>query len=204
MQTLEETRKHLPAEYKDKPDQEIAAIRNNVYGLAELMLEVLQDELKEEREVFDKLSEEIKLNFKLDINGDHGVSHWRRVKSIGQHLAAVIDWRVITLFAVLHDSCRLGDGNDPDHGERASEYAVALHKQGLLPANDKQLEQLVFACRHHSDKNFKTDDITIQSCLDADRLDLYRFGEIPDDKYLFTELAKKKKTKDFVLKLLGK
>ena len=39
---------------------------------------------------------------------------------------------------------------------------------------------------------------------DADRLDLYRLGEILDEKYLHTEAAKKKEARDFPLKLLGK
>ena len=159
-----------------------------------------------EKEVFDKILEEVRPHFKLDINGDHGISHWRRVKRIGLHLAAGTDadWRVITLFAALHDSCRLDDGNDPDHGERAAVFALGLKEKGLLPIKDEQLELLVTACRNHSDRDFKTDDLTIQTCLDADRLDLYRLGEIPDDNFLFGDKAKSRGTRDFVLKLLGK
>jgi len=153
-----------------------------------------------------KLIEELKQGFKLDIDGDHGIAHWWRVEKIGIYLSrgTEADKSVIAEFAFIHDSCRENDYDDPGHGERAAAYAVELHGKGLTPIDDHELEQLVTACKNHSDQDYKTDDITIQICLDADRLDLYRLGEIPDDKFLFTEVAKKRETRDFVLKLLGK
>ena len=155
MPSIEETRKSLPDEYKNMPDEEVRKIRDEMHSLADLLLDIYFDKEKEEKEVFEKLLEEVKPHFKLDINGDHGSSHWRRVKRIGLHLAAGTDadWRVITLFSVLHDSCRENEYDDPGHGERAVSLAVELHGKGLLPANSKQLEQLIFACQHHSDRN---------------------------------------------------
>ena len=38
---------------------------------------------------------------------------------------------------------------------------------------------------------FKIDDVTIQTCWDADRLDLWRIGIEPRPEYLYTEMAKK-------------
>ena len=206
MLSVEEIRKHLPTEYNDKPDEDIRAIRDNVQGLVELAFDVMNDQLKKEKEVFEKVAEMAGSQFKLGEDSHHGIQHWQTVKRIGLRLAAGTDadWRVITLFAALHDAKRESDGNDSDHGKRAAEYALELHQQGLLPVEDKQLEQLVYACRHHADRHAKSDDLTIQTCWDADRLDLYRLGEIPDEKYLYTPEAKKQSTRDFALKLLGK
>lgn len=206
MLSIEEMRKHLPAEWGNRSDEEVRKIRDEMDSLADLLLDIYFDKENQEKEVFENLLEEVKPYFKLNINGDHGVLHWRRVKRIGLHLAAGTDadWRVITLFSALHDSCRENEYNDHNHGDRAATLATKLHSKSLLPANDKQFEQLVIACRNHSIRDFKTDDLTIQTCLDADRLDLYRLGEIPDDKFLYGDKAKQRETRDFVLKLLGK
>lgn len=206
MLSIEEIQKHLPAEWGNRSDKEVRKIRDEMDSLADLLLDIYFDKENQEKEVFEKLLEEVKSHFKLDINGDHGVMHWRRVKKIGLHLSAGTDadWRVITLFSVLHDSCRENEYDDPDHGERAATLALELNGRGLLSVKDKQLEQLITACKNHSDRDFKTDDTTIQTCLNADRLDLYRLGEIPDDKFLYGDLAKKREAWDFVLKLLGK
>lgn len=162
--------------------------------------------MAKEKEVFEKVAEEVGGQFRLDIASMHGLSHWKRVKRIGLYLASGTDAdiRVVTLFSCLHDSQRENEYDDPEHGSRAAEYALTLHRRGLLEANDKQLNQLLFACKHHSDKRAVSNDITIQTCWDADRLDLYRVEEIPDNVFLYTEAAKKKESRDFVLKLLGK
>jgi len=144
--------------------------------------------------------------FKLRLYSIHGTDHWNRVKEIGFYLAGhtEADLGVVGLFSFLHDSRRENEFEDPEHGFRATEYVLELRKKGLFEINDKQLDQLLFACKHHNNKQSKSDDLTIQTCWDADRLDLYRLGEIPDEKYLYTEAAKKRKTRDFVLKLLGR
>ena len=45
------------------------------------------------------------------------------------------------------------------------------------------------ACRYHSVGRLDR-DITIQTCWDADRLDLGRFGMIPKSTYLGSSLAR--------------
>ena len=162
--------------------------------------------MNKEKEIFEKVAEKAGGQFRLDIDSIHGLPHWKRVKQIGLYLAngTGADIRVVTLFSALHDSQRENEYQDPDHGHKATEYALELHKRGLFEVSDKQLDQLLFACRHHNNKKAKSDDLTIRTCWDADRLDLYRLGEIPDDKYFYTEVAKERQTRDFVLKLLGK
>lgn len=131
--------------------------------------------------------------FKLDINGDHGKPHWERVEKIGLYLAknTKSDIEVIRLFALLHDSRRDDEFDDPEHGVRAALYAEDLSKQEVLRLSKFQLKQLVYACRHHSSKKAKSDDVTVQICWDADRLDLLRLGIQPEAEYLSTDLGKK-------------
>jgi HD superfamily phosphodiesterase len=63
--------------------------------------------------------------FKLDLAGTHGVDHWLRVYRNGIHLAESTDANkdVIKWFALLHDACRLSNGEDIDHGPRAAALA---------------------------------------------------------------------------------
>src|SRR4051794_424297 len=59
----------------------------------------------------------------------HGLEHWRRVGQNGLALAAEtdgVDAEVVLLFALFHDSMRLNDGHDPDHGSRGSQLAHDL------------------------------------------------------------------------------
>ena len=51
----------------------------------------------------------------------HGISHWDRVYENGQRLLATgVNPLVVGLFAYLHDSCRMDDWEDLDHGQRAA------------------------------------------------------------------------------------
>ena len=155
-------------------------------------------------DIFTTATAEAKKQFKLDINSLHGIRHWERVRKIGAYLAARTgaDFRVVTLFAALHDSCRENEGSDMLHGHRVVEYLLGLNKRGLLPIDiAKQLDQLMYACEHHSKRSAKSDDITIQTCWDADRLDLYRVGEIPNPAFLYTEAGKSAGAIEFALQL---
>jgi uncharacterized protein len=100
------------------------------------------------------------------------------------HLATVRhgDLLVAELFSYLHDSQRENEWTDPGHGERAAEYAVSLNTRffDLAPS---QLDLLTNAMRFHSDGELHM-NATIQSCWDADRLDLGRVGKRPHRKYL--------------------
>jgi uncharacterized protein len=133
--------------------------------------------------------------FKLDIKGDHGINHWRKVYEISIYLAEEIgaDITVVSFFAYLHDAKREDDVYDLQHGHKASDFIKELHSKHLLPLSEDQLERLEVACKFHADSGIKSNDITIQTCWDADRLDLWRVGVVPDKKFLNTDLAKQDK-----------
>lgn len=164
--------------------------------------------LQEEYDLRKDLLDLITGQFKLDIGCDHGLSHWKRVEEIGQYLAKYTkaDPEVIYLFSYLHDSQRENEGRDPDHGARASSFIKELYNKNVNPLviSPERLDQLTFACEHHNDPGAKSDDITVKTCWDADRLDLWRIGNMPDPTLLYTAIAKKKETIDFAWKLSRK
>jgi len=130
--------------------------------------------------------------FKLDIDTDHGIKHWRRVLEIGNYLTeeTKADIEVVSFFAYLHDAKRESELHDPDHGARAADFTKELYKRGIIILTENQLEKLVIACRDHNNSGSKSQDITVQTCWDADRLDLWRTGIIPDPALLNTEFGK--------------
>ena len=136
-----------------------------------------------------ELLKHIRDQFKIDWHGIHGANHWARVLHHGQKIAKARDGDilVIELFAFLHDSCRLDDYRDPLHGERGAEFAYGVNGQ-FFHLDSQQLDSLCFAIRHHSGGDVSTDP-TIQSCWDADRLDLGRVGIIPSPRFLSNEAA---------------
>lgn len=130
-------------------------------------------------------------HFRLEWTGIHGAPHWARVRENGLRLAAITgaQTRVVEAFAFVHDSCRLDDYADPDHGMRAAEFSRKLvHRKKLLLTPD-ELELLVRACEGHSTGR-TVEDITVCTCWDADRLDLGRVGIVPRAEYLCTEPAR--------------
>jgi uncharacterized protein len=131
----------------------------------------------------------IKSEFKLDWQGIHGANHWARVlhhgKNIGQMRRA--DLLVVELFGFMHDSCRLDDGKDPKHGQRAAEFAHGIHGD-FYQLDSKQLDALCYAMAHHSSGKVST-SATVQTCWDADRLDLGRVGIFPSPQFLSSEAA---------------
>ncbi|MFC2037212.1 HD domain-containing protein [Chloroflexota bacterium] len=140
--------------------------------------------------VSNMLLELIRVEFALRLDGIHGIAHWARVCENGLRLAERTggDPEVVELFAYLHDSQRLNDGWDLEHGHRAAEFVRRL--QGWhLDLSAENLELLATACAHHSDGLIEA-DVTIQTCWDADRLDLGRIGIEPDPRYLCTFAAK--------------
>jgi uncharacterized protein len=136
------------------------------------------------------LLEVVRDQFKLPWNGTHGGAHWARVRDNGLRLARITgaDPKVVELFAFLHDACRLHDGSDPGHGRRAAEFAESLHG-AVYRLSPRQLEQLRMACEGHSDGLLEA-DVTVQTCWDADRLDLGRIGIRPEPSRLCTEAAR--------------
>ncbi|MGC1273165.1 MAG: hypothetical protein WBC44_05620 [Planctomycetaceae bacterium] len=102
------------------------------------------------------------------------------------------DVEVVSLFAVLHDSRRENEGSDPDHGPRAARFAVKLHGN-VFELDDRRFGLLQRACEGHTHERTHP-DVTIQTCWDADRLDLGRVGILPHAEYLCTEVAKRPET----------
>jgi uncharacterized protein len=131
----------------------------------------------------------IKSEFKLNWQGIHGASHWARVLHHGKNIGRLrgADLLVVELFGFLHDSCRWDDGRDPLHGQRAAEFANDIHRH-YFDLQPLQLDYLCYALRHHSGGEVST-SVTIQTCWDADRLDLGRVGIFPSPKYLSKEAS---------------
>lgn len=131
----------------------------------------------------------IRDGFALSLDGIHGEAHWARVRANGLRLTdhTGADPEIVELFAYLHDAKRQNDGWDLDHGCRAAEFARKL-SGSLLNLSLEKLELLGYACTHHSD-GLTLGDITVQTCWDADRLDLGRIGIRPDPNRLCTPAA---------------
>jgi len=131
----------------------------------------------------------IRSEFKLDWQGIHGANHWARVLHHGKNIGEIrkADLTVVELFGFLHDSCRINDGRDPKHGQRAAEFAHGIHGD-YFNLKPKQLDQLCYAMTHHSSGELSADR-TIQTCWDSDRLDLGRVGIFPDPQYLSQEAS---------------
>lgn len=122
--------------------------------------------------------------------GLHGLSHWARVWENGLALAeqSGADPQVVQLFALFHDSRRVDDGWDLDHGRRGAELAVELRGK-TFELDDARFRLLFEACEWHT-KGQHHPDPTIHTCWDSDRLDLGRVGILPSPKYLNTARAK--------------
>ena len=133
----------------------------------------------------------LRREFRLDWQGIHGVPHWSRVLVHGRYLAAQTGaaLRVVELFAVLHDVKRKHDGQDPEHGLRAADFADWLHRRSQIELAQGELPLLLEALRGHSDGRLEA-DLTVQACWDADRLDLGRVCVIPDPRMLCTTAAR--------------
>jgi uncharacterized protein len=130
-------------------------------------------------------------DYALPRDGTHGVVHWARVLANGLRLAEETGARieVVQLFAVLHDCRRISEGEDPDHGPRAAEFARTLRGR-VFELGDDEFDLLHRACAGHTHERTHP-DVTIQTCWDADRLDLGRVGITPDPGYLGTAAARR-------------
>jgi len=138
-----------------------------------------------------KLIVSLRDNFQLDWSGIHGAAHWSRVRLNGLYLAEIngADKSVIEYFAFLHDSKRLEDGLDPEHGCRAAEYAKKYLRNDIA-LEDNKFDLLLEAMEGHT-HGVMHDSITIATCWDADRLDLFRCGITPDPARLCTRDGKR-------------
>jgi uncharacterized protein len=143
------------------------------------------------------LLQEILRDYALLLGGAHGVAHWARVLENGLRLADETDANrnVVRLFAVLHDSCRINECWDPDHGPRAAVLARKF-RGDYFELMDHDFKLLCRACEGHTHE-VTHPNITIQTCWDADRLDLGRVGIEPHPRFLGTPPARRREVLDW-------
>lgn len=94
----------------------------------------------------------VRRQFRLEWQGIHGAPHWARVRWNGLAMARANGARadVVELFAFLHDSQRISDGRDRQHGARGADFTLELNRE-LLQLDRPGLEMLAYAVRHHSE-----------------------------------------------------
>jgi uncharacterized protein len=137
----------------------------------------------------------LKKTYRLNWYGVHGWDHWMRVYENGMRIAQQngADQTVVGLFAFTHDIDRQQEGGDRAHGPAAAKR-IQIEMQGrFFTLSDTQLHLLVEAVRLHTAGQTEADK-TIQTCWDADRLDLWRAGIRPRAKYLCTPEARDPRT----------
>ncbi len=141
--------------------------------------------------ISDELLPFVLSQFALDPNGLHGVPHWARVLANARRLAAGRDVNpvVLELFAILHDSCRVSDGHDRDHGLRAAEQATHL-RGWLFELPDPDFARLREALEGHTDIGRDSDDPVVRLLWDAEKLELPRLGITPRLTCMSTEQAR--------------
>jgi uncharacterized protein len=127
---------------------------------------------------------------RLPAGSVHGIAHWARVLENARRIAPQTgaDPRVLELFAVLHDSQRETDGYDEDHGPRAAAFARELRAD--IGLDDQAFTRLEQACDSHTRGVPFDSDLTVLTCLDADRLDIPRVGYKIKPDLLFTAAAR--------------
>lgn len=140
--------------------------------------------------MFSHLLSKVLDQYRLDVNGTHGIRHWGRVLENGRRLAPLTgaDLRVIELFSIFHDACRRREILDRGHGPRAAEFVRSL--RGEIDLDDEAFALLVLACECHTRGPRFPCDETVLTCLDADRLDIPRVGLRVRPKLLFTAAAR--------------
>lgn len=132
----------------------------------------------------------VREGYRLRWDGIHGWPHWLRVREIGLRLAerTGADPGVVGLFALFHDARRHNDHHDPGHGARGALLLQSLPQAELgLDAGQRSL--LADACARHT-AGLTWADVTVATCWDADRLDLWRIGIRPDPYLLCTDAAR--------------
>jgi uncharacterized protein len=128
--------------------------------------------------------------FKCGAHSIHGPSHWQRVDVFGLNIAKAsgADLTVVRLFALLHDSCRQDDGADLEHGPRAVEMLDRIVPT-VFAIDPGRFDVLKEAIRLHTTGQ-TTNEPTIGTCWDADRLDIGRVGMTPSAEYMSTAAGK--------------
>lgn len=121
----------------------------------------------------------------------HGLKHWITVERNGLYLSQFneANQEIVSLFSYLHDCQRVNEYTDAEHGFRAAEYAHSIRSE-FINLNDADFEKLYYAIEWHNHGRLSEDD-TISTCWDADRLDLDRVGIYPSSDYLTNPEAKR-------------
>jgi uncharacterized protein len=121
----------------------------------------------------------------------HGLDHWFRVWKHSQMLggrASGVDLEIVAMYALFHDSMRLNDGEDPEHGIRGFRLWIHIRDtHGLDRLFDHRQEEKLFEAVVEHNSGLRTTDPTIAVCWDADRLDLHRKGIWPDARFMSTQ-----------------
>ncbi len=140
---------------------------------------------------FSALEDFVYENRLIDENSVHGLLHWHQVEFNGLLLSqeTLADKTVVRLFALFHDSRRISDGYDEEHGKFGADFARKLF-ENRFTLDKARLEKLLYACTNHTTE-LSSGDATIDTCYDADRLDLGRVGIIPDPDKMATSFGKK-------------
>ena len=127
------------------------------------------------------------LSHRLFISDLHGLVHWKQVERNGLLLAEKTgaDIVVVRLFSLFHDSKRANDGKDIVHGSRGADFAKACFEEHRFEITQEQFDKLYHACKFHTTEH-RSGDATIDTCYDADRLDLGRVGIQPDPMKMAT------------------
>lgn len=128
--------------------------------------------------------------FSLGMYSIHGPCHWARVYENGMRLAQSTGARldVVALFALSHDVCRTNEGIDRQHGLESAKWIQKLNGK-YFHLDEEGMDLLVRAIRYHSD-GLIHEDVTVQTCWDADRLDLARVSIFPTPERLCTTAAR--------------
>lgn len=130
--------------------------------------------------------------------GLHGVGHISRVLVWSQifvptgGLLTAEERNNLGWAAAFHDVRRWDDGRDPEHGERAAEWALQ-NLPRLDPTADPEL--VAYLCRWHfpSDEMAPAMTPLLQVMKDSDGIDRYRFSR-PNPSMLRTSAAKREAT----------
>jgi uncharacterized protein len=128
--------------------------------------------------------------FKLAPEGVHGVPHWARVAENGRRLAERTGAHrdIVTLFSYLHDACRASEDWDPERGARAAQ--LASRWRGVYFDLSRTNFDLLYTAIAAQGDGLLEGDVTLQTCWDADRLDIGRVGVAIIPSRLCTEAAR--------------
>lgn len=137
-----------------------------------------------------QLIQAIRAQYPLPWAGLHGVTHWGRVYENGLRVAETTraDAEVLLLFCLFHDACRMTEGWDRGHGRRGADLAARMRGE-FFDVSPAQFELIYDACERHTE-GLTDGDPTLQTCWDADRLDLARASIVPSPEKLCTEAAR--------------